>query len=226
MFKLLGTTFIAFFIFTGTVNADILISPAGGGTTANLFDYNQTITCNNWEITSITLKQNGNSNNENATITLNGVVSDTHDIPNFLYDDVVYTFPSPVSCNGLTAFFFHTDYKMSVTWGLGSYPNGEWSFDNTKDLRMTVQGIAIIAPSFIREGTGFYFFGESEPSENAVGNTATALQGNLGVNLNSIWQVVLLSMGIVLSFYVMQKIIGLFAYAYYDDKPKNRKRKR
>lgn len=83
--------------------------------------------------------------------------------------------------------------------------------------------VQISGSFFVRVGTGIYFFGESNPEDNASGETVSLLGGNVRSAINSIWPVTLVSLGVFLSFYVLQKIISLFGYAYYKDRPRKKK---
>lgn len=100
----------------------------------------QTITCASWGVSTIGLRLAG-AGVRQCKVTVNGVDSDTITIPS--QNGVrIFTFPSPVFCDGLTSFTFHALDGTIYNYGTNnsSYPDGTWKGSATNDIAFIVTG--------------------------------------------------------------------------------------
>lgn len=225
--------------FSGTITIILLLIPAfvfADVLTSNEYFDNidifssgnrsQTIECvEGSTVDSIKIYVGGsNGLNEILTMEFNGIVSnETQDNMPTVPDFYTFTFTGASCISGANTILLYMQGVGNITWrgsATDTYPQGQSSFSPTADYYFLVNGTE--PPPFVPIGTGIYFFGETAPVDNASGQTANALGGNLGVNLGSVWQVVLLALSVPLAFVILQRVIMLFGYAYYGDYPKKK----
>lgn len=78
------------------------------------------------------------------------------------------------------------------------------------DMYFVING-EFTAP-FVKVGTGIYFFGEKIDTQADL--TASNLTANVTDSVGSVFPITLLAISIFLAFYVVQKIIMFFGFAY------------